>query len=223
MLSYDEIVDFCVKHKIGVEGFFYAFLLYLDQKMFEGDLLSKHRPKVKGASARPLAKTWEYAELSQPWNSREITRMIEKGFLIERHPDPKRSPVWAEELSKRKQGEPPRYDPSYMEVTDKFADAIMATYTRFQEFWDTYPATIPGFRNPADRVLLKITDKDKLEKTYYHKVQTKSEHESLMKALRWAIEQGSLKVSIENYLASEHWKTDLELMKDGTRAGSTWI
>lgn len=196
-LSYSNVVEFCEEHQIGIEGFFYCYLLYVDQKVFEGDRLAKHRPKVKGTSARPLAKVFQYAENVQPWNSSEITRMIEKGFLLER--PPLHVPVWREEMDRRQRGERPRYDPSYLEVTPKFADAVMADARCFEEFWELFPDSIV-------RILKTEDEKEELRGFYQTRIVERDVHRRIVEALRWAIGRGKIDVDIREYIERDIWR-----------------
>jgi hypothetical protein len=176
MLDYETPVDFCVEHDISIEAFFFAFLLYQDKRELMGLPLMQHRPKVRGEKGRPLAQVYRYHELVRPWANEDIKRLIDKGFLTEMPPK--------EEIEHRRMGGSPRYFPDYMEVTPKFADAVMATYTRFMEFWDAYPPTM--MLANGERASLRAVDRDEVEKLYYRRVLTRAEHERLMEALEWA-------------------------------------
>lgn len=211
----DIDLDFCVEHKISVEAFCYAYLLYLDKRRMEGLPLIQHRPSVIGEKGSPMAQIYRYAELVQPWSTGALKQLIDRGFAKEMPPE--------RELENRRMGGQPRYFPDYMEITPKFADAYMATYTRFQQFWDAYPASISGFNDPRDRIMLRAVDKEEVEKLYYTRVRTLVEHDRLMDAVNWGKKHGKITMNIKNYLAGENWKVHLEEMTEGVNTGGTLL
>ena len=154
-----------------------------------------------------------YHENVKEWDNGEIGRLIEKGFLKEVPPE--------EEIKHRKTGGSPRYFPDYMEVTAKFADAVMATKSRFDEFWEAYPAQFVRCDNPAHNLPLKAVDKKEIEELYFKRVRTRTEHDDVMTAIRWAVSQCRVNMDIKSYVAGENWRSDLEEMERSSKGGES--
>lgn len=206
MLDYENILDFCEKFDISIEAFFFCYILCRDKEELEGLQLKEYRPKKKGKSVRPLSYIYRYSENVRKWDQADIERLIKMGYLREV------LPKW--ELDHRREGNVARHYPDYLEVTEKFTEQVMATYRTFEVFWNAYPQTCPNFNGhglPA--IPLKVADKDEVEKLYKRRVQTRQEHERLMKALQWARDTGRITMNIKNYVGGEVWRAHLEEME----------
>lgn len=216
MLDHRTVVQFCAKHKISIEAFFFAYILFLDKRQAAGVKLYNLRPsKIGTKSERPLSYIYMYAEQGPDWDPEAIKMLLEKGFIVENPYDTERE--------RRSMGGKPYYIPDAFDVTAKFAEAIMATESRFEEFWEEYPATIPGFDDPRQRVRLKAVVKEEVESLYYRRIGSRVAHEELMMGLRWAKDNNRINCNILKYLSGENWKADLEEMEAGVNTGSTVI
>ena len=93
--------------------------------------------------------------------------------------------------------------------TDKFAPS--------DEFWDLYPGYIyiDGKKIPA-----KSTNKEDFQKRYYQKIGKHPHlHADVMKALKYAVDNGDISSGIVKWFESEQWNVILKEMERKKNVG----
>lgn len=201
----DELVDFCVEHSLNVEQVFFCYILYLDK--IEGTRWDPQAQSYNQGGPH-IANVYKYIQKPKGGDGRmafrpeDIEDLEEKEFIVDRN-------------RKKPSGNKESY-PDMYEVTDKFVDAVMSSYTLFDEFWDEYPGFTANFDNPrkGNRIPLKATPKSEVKKIYSEQIKSRQMHSRLMKGLRYAKRQGEITMNIAKWLSAEYWKEYLKEMQE---------
>lgn len=207
----DDMFIVLEEFDITMEQFMLPYILFLDQREYG------ENPLPRGNQA--VAYIYRYSENVRPWPRKSIYDMVEKGLL-------------------KNYNESETVYPDNLEVTDKFAEAVFATVSDFEQFWQTYPAftekhsdsrrsDTPGASTPKGSISaggtsegdisesyipLKACMKSEVQNLFEDHVQTTQDFEELMEALMWANKRDMVQMSIEKFLKAEYWKQIREVM-----------
>jgi hypothetical protein len=133
----------------------------------------------------PLASLYRYSETVRPWTDDEIQDLVDRGYL---------------EAS----GAQNAY-PDTLRVTSTLTRALRVETSRFEAFWNAYPAFAPQ-EDAGSAVCLKHAPKAEVRATFQQEIATHADYVALMKTLTWAKNRGRVTVEIRTYLA-ETWRT----------------
>jgi hypothetical protein len=193
----DDMFVVLEKFDITMEQFMLPYILYLDQRE-HGE-----NPLPRGDNA--VAYIYRYSENIRPWPRASIQELVEKGLL-------------------KNYNEDESVYPDQLEVTDKFAEAVFATQSDFETFWDSYPAFIDNFNDERKGdIPLKASVKDNVQQLFEDMITSKREFKEMMEALTWAKKHDMIRMNIEKFLGSEYWKQLREKMDEPPDTGVTVI
>lgn len=181
----DDLFEILETFDITMEQFMLPYILFLDQREHGDD------PLPRGHSA--VAFIYRYAENVRPWPRASIQELVDKGLLKNYNAD---ETVY----------------PDNLEVTDKFAEAVFATRSDFEQFWDAYPAFGSASKGKPEQ--LKDVSKEELQDLFEEHIQTKRDFKELIESLHWAMAKEEFAISIDRFLRSEYWKHIQELMSE---------
>lgn len=202
-----KFVRFLGQHGITAHEFMLPYMLYLDEKVnINGTVKYPNDP----SQGRPIANLYRYTEQSRGWTPSEVRNLESKGLIINNNR--------VEDGRKISQ-------PDMMSVTDLFRDTIFAPETRWEEFVEAYPTTVPNFHDPRkpEIPLMMVGEPgawEALEKFYNKMVKTKVLHEQIIDLVNWASGEGYINMNISKFVASKHWVVLKQLRESrGTKAG----
>jgi hypothetical protein len=182
----DDMFVVLEKFDITMEQFMLPYILFLDQREYGEDPLPR--------SNHAVAYIYRYAENVHPWPRASIQELVNKGLLKNYNAD---ETVY----------------PDNLEVTDKFAEAVFATRSDFDRFWDAYPA-FAEHPEAEDPMPLKATAKPEARDLFEDHVQTKRDFRELMSALEWGKAKDMIQMPIEEFLSSKYWTQLRDAMCD---------
>lgn len=184
----DDMFVVLEKFDITMEQFMLPYILFLDQREYGED------PLPRGNHA--VAYIYRYSENVRPWPRASIQELVDKGLL-------------------KNYNEDETVYPDNLEVTDKFAEAVFATSSDFERFWDAYPSFT---QNDTDSrkgdIPLKASVKSEVRDLFEDHVQTKRDFKELMEALSWAKKRGMIRIDIKKFLEAEYWVQIQEFMEE---------
>jgi hypothetical protein len=176
------------KFDITMEQFMLPYILFLDQREHGED------PLPRGGSA--VAYIYRYSENVRPWPRASIQELVDKGLL-------------------KNYNEDETVYPDNLEVTDKFAEAVFATRSDFERFWNAYPAFAEKVEDEQkEDIPLKASVKSGVRDLFESHVHTKRDFQEMMDALDWGKEHGMIQIPIEEFLGSEYWTQLREIASD---------
>lgn len=200
-----KFVRFLSKHGITAHEFMLPYMLYLDERVeVNGNIKYPNDP----SEGRAIANLYRYAENCRGWTPTEIANLEKKGLIVNKNPykDGRR-------LSQ----------PDMMQVTDLFCDSIFAPETRWDEFVQAYPVSVPNFHDPRKpeiplQMVQSPGDWEALEDFYSKVVKTKVLHDMVVDLVKWGTKEGYINMNISKFVSSKHWNVLKELRQ---RKGST--
>ncbi len=182
----DDMFVVLEKFDITMEQFMLPYILFLDQREYGEDPLPR--------SNHAVAYIYRYAENVHPWPRASIQELVDKGLLKNYNAD---ETVY----------------PDNLEVTDKFAEAVFATRSDFDQFWDAYPS-FAEHPEAEDPMPLKATSKPEARDLFEDHVQTKRDFRELMSALEWGKAKDMIQMPMEEFLSSKYWTQLRDAMCD---------
>ncbi len=183
-------VNFLIEQKITTNQYLLLYLLFTEKMEKEGEELTW--PDTG------LISQWQ--EHGPGWIIEDIEDLIEKEFLIN---------ISDNIISLDK-----------LILTSKFSDLIFVNATfAFQEFFESYPSTIPIKNETA---FLKAVDPEIIEKLYTELIQGSAhKHQEFMELLEYGKERGLIKVRIDKYFTAKIWET-IQKMKNEDEKGEDY-
>lgn len=193
-----KFVRFLTKYNITAHEFMLPYMLYLDEK---ANINGIEKYPYDPDEGRPIAHLYQYARQSRGWSPDEIKLLEDKNLIKNNN----RTVVEA--------GAPRRRtSPDMMEVTDEFRQQIFAPETRWEEFVQAYPISVPNFTSPdKPEIPLQMVSQpgawEALEDFYNKVVRTKVLHEQILDIVEWGKNNGHINMNISKFVSSRHWET----------------
>lgn len=193
-----KFVRFLTKYGITAHEFMLPYMLYLDERVEINGTVKYPNDPSEGTA---IANLYRYSQNVRGWTSKEINNLEQKG-LIEN-----RNRMINEGGTKRR-----KTSPDMMSVTDLFCDEIFAPETRWDEFVQAYPTTVPNFHDASKpEIPLQMVSEpgawEALENFYLKVVKTQVLHEQVLDLVKWGREQGYINMNISKFVSSRHWNT----------------
>lgn len=186
-----SLINFLIKHGITLHQFMIPYLWYVDDIEDRGDHNAPEKPSLL---AKYMVMLQEQG--MEPIKASDINVLVKKGFIRNRNKDAS------------------EFQTNQIDVTDKFIDLFLTTEDHFEEFWETYPTSVPRFDGRPGRTPLKSCDPVLLERRYRSLVKTKKLHRKVIAALVWSLETGEFpNMRIDNYLNSDMYKEMIDRME----------
>ena len=187
-----KFVRFLSKHKITAHEFMLPFMLYLDEKV---NINGYEKYPNDPSEGTPIANLYRYAENCRGWTPDEIQNLEDRGLIINKNVHRDGRKVSA---------------PDMMEITELFRDEIFAPETRWEEFVQAYPVSVPHFHdsNKPNIPLQTVSgpgEWEALEKFYNKLVRTRILHDKIIELVKWGKEHGYINMNISKFVASKQW------------------
>jgi len=193
----DDMFVVLEKFDITMEQFMLPYILYLDQR--------EHGEDPLPCGDQAVAYIYRYSENIRAWPRKQIHELVDKGLL-------------------KNYNEDDGVYPDNLEVTDKFAEAVFATRSDFEVFWEEYPSFIDNFNDERKGdIPLKASVKSEVRELFEDMITSKRDFKKMMEALAWAKKRDMIRMNIEKFLGSEYWKQLREKMDEPPETGVTVI